>query len=303
MPSVPNLTAQDVEAAVAGVRDVAYLAKGGQKIVFSCTIDGRACVLKFLLAAPPDAPPPDDPAVSAERGLEALERARREVETMSQCDSPALVKLGPLGLERTTIGNQDLIYFSEERVDGEDLRSVLSREHALAVRELVALGEDLTAAVAAIWSFAKIHRDIKPGNAMRRNSDRRFVLLDVGMAMDLADDSITATGAVVGTPAYFSPEQLDYAKRRQLDFRSDLFAAGIVLYECSTGRHPFRAPGEGTATLFGNILSARPTSPRSLRPDLPAELEAIILRLLAKRPHMRYRTCDQLATALRGVPR
>jgi eukaryotic-like serine/threonine-protein kinase len=303
MAQIPNITKEQVAEAVPVARNVRFHASGGQKSVFSCTIEGQPYVLKFMLLATQDAQITDDPNLSVDRTYEVFARAKREVETMAQCDSPTLVKLGPIGLEKAQIAGQEVLYFSEELIPGQDLRAIIRDERMLPVDQLVSLATDVTQAVETIWSFAKIHRDIKPGNIIRRDNQSRFVLLDVGLAFDLTDDSITATGILVGTPPYFSPEQMEFTKKRQLDFRSDLFSLGIVLYETATGRHPFRPPASSTMEIMGNILGMRPAPLRDLRPELPTVFESIVLRLLAKRPHLRYRTCDQLLSALRSVPR
>lgn len=235
-----------------------------------------------------DAEPNDDG--SPEALDESTARARREVGIIGSCQTPHLVKLGPIPL--TAIEHQGL----------RDLKQILAADGPRPVAELVSLGAGITEAVKELWQERKIHRDIKPGNIMRRETTGDFVLLDMGMALDLDDVSLTTTGLVVGTMIYCSPEQVEFARKRQMDFRSDLFSLGIVLYEAATGHHPFWSQGLTSHQGLGNMLSVRPASPSSHAPDLAAAMETVIVRLLAKQPHLRYRTCDDLLAALAAVP-
>ena len=236
---IPQLSETDVAKALPLVKDIHYMAQGGQKVVFSCETGGAPYVLKFLLAGNPSVhgEEPVEPTIPT---LDAvMSRARREVDTMTKCDVPTLVKIGPIGLTGIEINGQPLLYFTEERIQGKDLRRILDAQKMLSVSEIVGLGCDVADAIDCMWKLKRIHRDVKPSNIMRRDDTGSFVLLDVGLVFDLEDISLTAKHIVVGTPMYFSPEQMEYAKKRQLDFRSDLFALGIVLYEAATGQHPF----------------------------------------------------------------
>lgn len=292
---VPQIDEKDVARALPNIGDIRYMTQGGQKVVFSCQIGTGSYVLKFLLAGLPTG---DDEESAIEPSIPALDavtaRARREVDTMAKCDVPTLVKLGPVGLTAIKINGQPLLYFTEEKIEGKDLKNILKEQRTLSVSDVVDLGCDIAKAIECIWGLRRIHRDVKPSNIMRRDDTGSFVLLDVGLVFDLQDISLTAKYIVVGTPLYFSPEQMEYARKRQLDFRSDLFALGIVLYESVTGQHPFDVNCTSTTEVLANIISATPTRPRVLRPDVPEELEEVILRLLQKSPHLRYRSCGQL---------
>ena len=136
---------------------------------------------------------------------------------------------------------------------------------------------------------------------MRRNSDGSFVLLDMGLVFDLEDRSLTPYGFMVGTPRYFSPEQLDLGRKRQMDFRSDLFSLGVVLYEAGTSYHPFYSEHFADSDLFHRILSHYPDPPMDHRSDLPGSLNEVVMRLLGKEPHLRYRSCEYLTVLLRSI--
>lgn len=296
---VPVLNTADILSAIPKVEWLGAPRKGGQKVVFPCKIGGAKYALKLLI--PGDVP--EDSDWESERCLdEVTARARREVEIMGQCRSPHLVKLGPLPLATCKIGSVELIYFTEEWIEGSDLGEVLKSTSTLSIVELVRLGQHITNAIKELWSLAKIHRDIKPGNIMRRDSSGDFVLLDMGLAFDLQDESLSVYGAVPGTQIFFSPEQAEFAKKRQLDFRSDLFSLGIVLYCLSTGRHPFWSHGMSSQAAIAAIQGAAPPPPSSIQSSIPPKLDQLILRLLEKKPHLRYRTCDQLLSALADIP-
>lgn len=297
---VPQVGEGDVATIIPGLQNVRFLAQGGQKVVFSCDIEGQPYVLKFLLV---ESPPPDSMDEMTMPALDAvMARAQREVDTMSNISVPTLVRLGPIGLSTAEIKGQSLLYFTEEKIEGKDLKQLLNEQTVLPINDLISLGCDITIAIEAIWGLRRIHRDVKPSNIVRRDSDARFVLLDVGLAFDLEDISLTAPHVVVGTKAYLSPDQMEYTRKRHLDFRSDLFALGVVLYESATGQHPFATNCSSTTELMARILTDNPPMPTQIRGDIPVELEEVILRLLQKSPHLRYRSCQQLIRHLRQVP-
>ena len=122
----------------------------------------------------------------------------------------------------------------------------------------------------------------------------------MGFAFDLRDTSLTSPGNVPGTVPYLSPEQMDLVRKRQMDFRSDLFQLGIVMYVAATGQHPFAQSAISDMETLGRILTATPVKP-SLHREMPSQLEEIILRLLAKKPHLRFKSCHHLIAALDDI--
>lgn len=302
--ALPTLNETDVLNLVPGIGEVSAPCRGGQKLVFRCKISGQFYALKIMLTNPSVAQP-----VSGDQTMEVFDeitaRARREVQIIGACDSPYLVRLGPLQLTHAHLRNQDVVYFTEEWIKGQDLRTILAQSGPLPIPEVVQLAEHITSAIKTLWSHKAIHRDVKPGNIMRRtpqSGQATFVLLDMGLVFDMDDISLTIPGLVPGTMLYFSPEQTQFQKKRQMDFRSDLFSLGIVLYEAATAHHPFWASGMSSRDAVIGMLSNNPEHPTRHRSDIPLELEEIILRLLAKQPHLRYRTCDDLLRALARVP-
>ncbi len=294
MPDLPNLTAEQVIGVIPRLRDVALVGRGGQKLVFRAELDGEVYAIKFALV-------PEEIEVEEISDAEVTARAAREVETMRDCTSRHMVKIGPIGLTFSEIAGQKVLFFSEEFVDGRDLKQLLRGGEPLTAAEVVTLGLHITDAIRALWDIGKIHRDIKPGNIMRRAQSSAYVLLDAGLAFDVVGESLSG-GLLVGTPIYFSPEQFDYSSRRTgMDFRSDIFALGVTMYEMLTGRHPFWEPGVTSQTLYGRIRSAIPRPPSELALGVPPQLDDVILRMLGKSPHLRYRKCDQLISALERI--
>ena len=289
---LPQLTEMDIEEAIPNVENVGPPLQGGQKLVFPCTISGQQYALKVMLSNPS---PPGEPD-------EITARARREVEILGKCDCPHIVKIGPIPLEQVNVKGQNIIYFSEEWIDGPSVKGLIQSGHPFLLSQVVKLGKDIAEAIRAIWVLKKIHRDIKPDNIMHRNDPAQYVLLDMGIAFDLEGDSLTTYGAVWGTRHYFSPEQSDFEKKRQMDFRSDLFSLGIVLYEVATGRHPFWRRGMSDLEVISIIKTNPAAPPSSLRAEIPPQMEAVIMRLLDKSPHMRYRDFEMLIGAFEAIP-
>lgn len=297
----PKLTAAQVQRAMPDVSDVAFLAKGGQKVVFSCTINGNAYAIKILQPhlRPLMREQNSDFSGDAISIDDVTARAQREVATMKECDTPYLVKIGPIEMRAVQIEGEDLLCFSEELIDGTPLNVVLKQSGRLSPAETIRLGLHIAAAIQELWGRGKIHRDIKPGNIMRRTTGD-FVLLDLGLVFDLNDESYSV--GPVGTHIYFSPEQMDFANRRQvLDFRSDLFSLGITMYQMVTGNHPFTANANTSWDVINQIRNLQPPAPRAVRGDVPAALSDIIMRLLGKRPSLRFRSIAKLRQALAAV--
>ena len=282
-----------------------FVGAGGQKRVFKCDYDGGPWALPLL-------PISDDPAQSLDdddtgfgfSSDQVIARLRREVGIMRQCDSPHLVKMGPIDVGSLEIENLSILYFLEEFIDGTDLKQIIAKEQ-MSVEEIKRVGTHVTTAIDDLWNCGSshqiIHRDLKPANVMRRADGGNYVVLDVGLAFNLSDKSISFPGQVPGTTLYFAPDRLETTNKRQMDYRTDMFSLGIILYEAATGKHPFYVKNMSITDLFKSILHAKPKPVSDIRVDLPNELAKIIMRLLAKKPHLRYRTCESLLTALKKV--
>ncbi len=301
MPATPRWTIEQIQTAFPQVSDPVYVTGGGQKGVYRCKINDTRYALKILHQTEPDVQ--DDPSSDTEELFaEYRARAKREVSILEGVSCPYLVALGPLPLDTAALAGETVLYFTEEWIEGRDLADHLKASGPLELAQLKLLALQMAQALGELSSLNKVHRDIKPANIIKREGLDEYVLLDMGMALDLDDVSLTQFGAIVGTPKYFSPEQLDLARKRQLDFRSDLFSLGIVLYELGTGSHPFWKRGVSTGQLLDNLLRAEPIAPSQLTTSLPKEFDSIVLRLLAKEPHLRYRKLHRFESAVNSLP-
>ena len=194
-----------------------------------------------------------------------------------------------------------------EYVEGETLKAMIGRG-PLELPQLLDIGAQVAEALAAAHAIGLIHRDLKPANIVVTPQGRAKVL-DFGLAkmhrpkagmcdFDGATVSadLTDSGAIVGTVAYMSPEQ---TRGEPLDFRTDLFSLGAVLYEAATGRPPFRGPS--LLAIMHDIATRHPTPPGALRPDLPREFDVLLEKLLAKDRDRRDCSAAELAAALRRL--
>lgn len=277
---------------IPGLDSAELVNRGGQKAVYRAVIAGKEVALK-LIAAPPSASTDGDEV----DWNSSVERAQREVGILEQVDIPVLVGQGPIGLDSCEVNSANWMYFTEEWIEGTTLR-VKIRQGRLPPESVARLGMDLVQAVCWLYGRGIVHRDIKPENIMWSIDRDRFVLLDPGIALDLHGRSLTRLPMVVGTMAYLSPEQMDPIHKRNLDFRSDLFSIGVVMYEAATGEHPFFTAGSTESELFDGIRSGNPAPPNTKIEGFPESLSNVISRFLGKQPHSRYRKCDFASAAI-----
>jgi serine/threonine-protein kinase len=183
-----------------------------------------------------------------------------------------------------------------EYVDGRTLSEMLRADGPLHPDRVADIGADVAAALGFAHRNGVVHRDVKPGNVLVTPAGLVKVA-DFGIARAItatADDDLTQVGTVMGTAAYFSPEQ---ARCDTVDPRSDIYSLGCVLYELVVGRPPFR--GESAMVISLKHVQETPAPPRQLDPELPTAIEAIILKCLAKNPVNRYPSAEDLRSDLR----
>ena len=177
------------------------------------------------------------------------------------------------------------------------LRELLDDRGPLGLRLTVELMLDVLSALEAAHARGIVHRDLKPEN-IRVTKSGRAKILDFGIAklLNQSPTPMTQQGMLVGTPYYMSPEQIGGL---DLDGRSDLYAVGVILFECVTGKRPFE--GSTVVALLHRHLNEAPASPRGLRAEVTPALETAILKALEKRPVFRFDSAEKLAAALRAV--
>jgi formylglycine-generating enzyme required for sulfatase activity len=178
---------------------------------------------------------------------------------------------------------------------GESLDARLKRQKPLPLAEALRIAAEMAEGLAAAHEARLVHRDVKPGNVWLTSPGGQVKLLDFGLArLAEGDGGTTRSGAVLGTPAYMSPEQA--AGGKNVDARADLFSLGAVLYEMLTGRRAFR--GDGWMEVLANRLTTRPPAPRLVNATVPEEVSDLVMRLLAEEPAGRPSSARQVAGQL-----
>jgi serine/threonine protein kinase len=225
------------------------------------------------------------------RQPEIVGRFLREAEATSALHHPNIV--GMLDVNQVPDGRP---YIVAELLEGDQLGDYFERNGKLPVAEAVAICRPICRALLAAHEKEIIHRDIKPENIflVGEGSQRIVKVLDFGISrVGDAAGSMTRTGVVIGTPAYMPPEQ---ARGTRVDHRADVYAVGALLYEALTGTPPFQ--GKDAVSTLGAVLTQEPAPARSLAPEIPAELERVVQKAMAKSPDARYASMRELDAAL-----
>src|SRR5258708_32047405 len=264
---------------------LAKLGEGGMGEVYRAR-DNRLNRNVAVKVLPPDVA--NDPTRRA--------RFEQEARALGALNHPNIVAVYDTGVDNGQA------YIVSELVDGESLRAVIDRGR-VPLRKLLDLAVQIADALAAAHSVGIVHRDLKPENVMV-TGDGGVKVLDFGLAKqtlpeaggDTATLALSQPGTVLGTAGYMSPEQVRGAP---LDYRSDIFSFGCVLYEMSTGRHAFHAAS--SVETMNAILREEPGELEAGQPGRPPALATIVRRCLEKRPEQRFQSAADLAFALRSV--
>ena len=285
-PGDPPAPASSPGALAAGTRIAHFLLRGklgqgGMGVVYRATDEKlrREVALKLL--------PPE-----LVTDAETRKRFLREARTAASLTHPSIATIYEIGEDG------EHVFIAMELVRGRTLRAA----RPSSVTAVVAVVREVVRGVAKAHAAGVVHRDLKPDNVMV-DEDGQVKILDFGIAKLLAPNDepvgkgaslVTRDGAIVGTPAYMAPEQ---ALGGAVDHRADLFALGVILYELLTGENPFVRE-----TLIGTVVAVTrdmPPPPSSLNVDVPAELDRIVLRCLAKKPDERFADANALLADLR----
>jgi eukaryotic-like serine/threonine-protein kinase len=270
----------DVPVAIDRYRVAGRLGAGGAGAVFAATADdGRALALKLML------PQWADNAVM-------VARFQREIDTLSQLRDPRVVRILDHG--RLPDGR---LWYVMPRLEGRDLHALLVERGRLSVDDALVVMDAVCAALSAAHAAGVIHRDLKASNVfVGTEQPPSITLLDFGAArVDTSQQGkgLTVAGTVVGTPTSMAPEQI---VGFDPDERTDVYAAGILLFLMLTGRYPFE--GESSEQVMLDQLSTPPPRPSELA-AVPVAVERIVMRCLEKRPEDRFPTADALRDAVR----
>jgi len=220
---------------------------------------------------------------------EYVARFQREATSLARIRHPNLVHVYAVGEDA---GRH---FIAMEYLRGQSVADILRRAGPLPVPTAVRILGQVLAALDKVHGAGIVHRDLKPANIMI-DEDQRAILTDFGLAKPRHDRSVTTDNTLIGTPEYMAPE---LAEGQDADFRSDIYALGVILFELVTGRAPFQG-NSAFATLRQQIERPVPSA-SALVPGLPAALDAIIARATAKRPAERYPSVRALAADLLAV--
>ncbi|HVV84210.1 MAG TPA: serine/threonine-protein kinase, partial [Kofleriaceae bacterium] len=274
-----------IGSVIGNYRVLRQLGEGGMGAVYLAehSLLRRQAAIKVLL-----------PSLSAREDV--INRFFNEARAATTIGDPGIVQVFDFG--QHTDGSAYLVM---ELLDGEALDKRLARHHRLAPADALRITRQIAMTLGAAHGKGIIHRDLKPENVfLVRDQEvaggERAKILDFGIAKLTGQTSLskTQTGALMGTPIYMSPEQCRGAG--DLDHRSDIYALGCVVYHLLTGRPPFVADGLGELLAMHMIVA--PAAPSQLVPELPPELDALVLCCLAKKPEERFQTMGDVAAAI-----
>jgi predicted Ser/Thr protein kinase len=260
---------------VAGYRLEKLLGRGGMSVVYLAEHVrlGRKVALKLLSAA-----------LSEDESFR--ERFERESRRAAEIDHPNIVPIYDAG------DAEGQFFIAMRYVQGFDLKTLIKRDGPLGVGRTLYILEQAASALDAAHERDLVHRDVKPANILIEEPSDRVFLTDFGVVKHTASHGLTRTGFFIGTVDYAAPEQIEGLP---VDARTDVYALGCVLYECLAGRVPFDRDAE-VAAMHAH-LTEPPPSLRSVRPDLPRELDRVIAAAMAKSKDERQATCEGLIEA------
>ena len=262
---------------IPGYEILGELGRGGMGVVYKARHVGlnRVVALKMILSG-------------AHAGAEELQRFRMEGEAVAQLAHPGIVQVFEIG------EHDGRPFFTLEFVDGGALTDRL-KQGPLSAGEAARTMETLARTMHAAHLKKIVHRDLKPANVLLTREGAPKIT-DFGLAKRLdAAEGLTASGAIMGTPAYMAPEQAR-GQIREIGPRTDVYALGAILYELLTGRAPFK--GATSIELLQQVADVAPQRPRSFTSNVDPALEAICLKCLEKNPDDRYPSAELLAADL-----
>ncbi len=225
--------------------------------------------------------------LAGEQAETMIARFRREAQAAGRLSHPNIVSIYEIGED------EGVWYIAMEFVRGRELKNYFEANERFTTADIVRVMTKILDALGYSHRLGVIHRDIKPANVILLE-DGGVKVADFGIA-HIESSNMTQVGTVLGTPSYMSPEQI---MGLPVDGRSDLFSAGVILYQFLTGERPFS--GSATATMH-KVLEEDPLPPSRFNVQVPGAMDAVVRKALAKRPDERFQTADEFAAALRGA--
>jgi len=232
------------------------------------------------------------PEIAADK--KTIERFRNELKFARKIRHKNVCQMYDLNKEEGTH------YITMEYVDGKNLKSMIRMMGQLSSGKTISIAKQVCEGLTEAHRLGVVHRDLKPQNIMV-DEEGNARIMDFGIARSLKTKGITATGVMIGTPEYMSPEQVE---GKEVDQRSDIYSLGVILYEMVTGRVPFE--GDTPFTIGVKHKSEQPKDPKELNTQLPEDLNLVILRCLEKDREKRYQSAGEVRSELinieKGIP-
>ena len=227
-------------------------------------------------------------------------RFRREAQSAASLNHPSIIAVYDTGEDN--MGPEPVPYIVMEYVDGQTVRDLLRDDRRLLPERALEIADGVLRALDYSHRNGIVHRDIKPANVMiTRTGDIKVMDFGIARAVSDAQATMTQTAQVIGTAQYLSPEQ---ARGERVDARSDLYSAGCLLYELLTGRPPFT--GDSPVAIAYQHVTENPVPPSRIDPEIPAWIDAIVLKSMAKNPADRYQSAGEMRSdiqrGLAGMP-
>jgi len=279
---------------VLNIESLSFIDQGGFKAVYKGYVQEKIEAIKVVYI-------PTN--IDEEDRVALIGRVKREIETLDKCKSQEFVQLGSLPPKAIYINNIEYIIYSEEFLDGVNLRTKIKQDHKPDIIELIKLTLCLLKAIKILKENDLIHRDIKPDNTIKlKNAKRPFVILDLGIAFKIHGTALTRNSMFrPGTLPYMAPEMFTPKFRETLDYRSDLYSAGVTIFEYASGVHPIRKRDDDDYTTMYRIIKYKPPPLSILRPDLPSSFCKIIDQLIKKLPALRPASIEMLLRKIKEI--
>jgi serine/threonine protein kinase len=220
-------------------------------------------------------------------------RFLRESKTAASINHPSIVTIYQIG------EHDGLPYIAMQFIDGPNLSEFRTQQGGLIpIPEAVRIGREISEGLAAAHEKDLVHRDIKPDNILLEGPDQHVRIIDFGLAHETGDTEgrLTVDNAVIGTPAYMSPERIG---TDEVNAKSDLFGLGVILYEMISGKLPF--DGKSMVSILAAISRGKPTAIDTLVPDIPQDLADLIMQLLSSERAKRPANANEVVRRLRAI--